>query len=107
MEYKVFVRKKDIRKWMYKGLALFAIGIVNTVAGFMALKLCDVPLSARPILICLIGGTLLLLFSLAFITGVRFILKYHRYKQYFLATGLARCTEENVARWQETRDVTQ
>ena len=107
MEYSRFVEKKDIRKWMYKGLALFAIGIINTVAGFVALRTNDACPGARPILIRLVGGTVLLLFFLALAFGIRYIVKYYRYKRYFEATGLRRCTEDNIARWQKTRDVTQ
>jgi len=48
----------------------------------------------------------LLLFSIAFVSGIRFMVRYRRYMRYFRATGLTRCTEDNVTHWLATRDVT-
>ena len=88
-------------------MAFLGVGIINATMGIMILKMEDVPSKAVPFFHFLISGASLLLFFFAFVIGIRILIRYYRYMCYFRATGLTRCTEDNVMRWLETHDVTQ
>lgn len=107
MNNKQYVEKADIKRWKNHGMSFLGAGILNAAMGIMILKMEDVPSRAKPLLHFLISGASLLLFSIAFAVGIRYLIRYYRYTRYFKTTGLTRCTEDNVMRWLETRDVTQ
>ncbi|MBR3277963.1 MAG: hypothetical protein IKG01_03500 [Lachnospiraceae bacterium] len=107
MNSKRYVEKTDIKKWKNHGLSFLGVGIINAAMGAIALVMDNVPSKAKPILLFLISGTALLLFSVAFVVGIWILIRYYRYTLYFKTTGLTRCTEDNVMRWLETHDVTQ
>ena len=100
------IGKRDIRKWMRRGLAFLGVGIMNAATAIMALIERNAAAHIKPMIIGLIGGVALLLFIIATLAGVRYMRMYRRYKRYFQATGLTRCSDENVERWLTTGDVT-
>ena len=106
MNGKRYVERADIRRWKSRGMTFLGAGTVNAAMGIMIFKMEDVPARAKPLFRFLIGGAALLLFSIAFALGIRILIRYRRYTRYFKTTGLTRCTEDNVTRWLETRDVT-
>ena len=107
MDRKRYVERTDIKKWKSHGISLLGIGMINAAVGIMILEMDHVPSQARPLLHWLIGGVGFMMFSITFVAGIRSLVRYSRYKRYFITTGLTRCTEDHVLRWLETRDVTQ
>lgn len=106
MDKKRYVEITDIKKWKNHGLSFFGVGSINAVMGAMALKMENLTTKAKLIFISIIIGAALLLSTIAFVVGIRILIRYHRYSHYFKTTGLMRCTEDNVMRWLETHDVT-
>ena len=100
------VLKKNIRGWMCRGAALTGISFVCAALAVSALAASRAAWSMKPMRVACFGIVALLAFVAAAAAGARHLAKYFRYKRYFEATGLTRCSEENVRRWSETDDVT-